>query len=1254
MAKAGLTIAISGTYNGRALEKARQDLAKMKIAAISEMGGAGQSLVEFGARAAEVGGEIHNMGYKMEQVGSTATRGITLPIVAAAAAVGAAAVNMDTSLTNVKKTVDGTDQQYQALKDSAIEFSKTNAVSASQIMDMQSLGAQLGFTIDELDEFGRVVSGLDIATNMDAETAGTEMAQFANITKMAHSDISNYGSAIVGLGNNMATTESDISSMAMRLAAAGTQVGMSQADILGLAAALSSMGVEAEAGGTAISTIMSQIDKDIATNSDAVETWAAAAGMSARGFADAWKNDPVQALTALLSNMEKTTAEGGNMSVMLEELGIDSVRQTDIMKRLAGNSDLVTKAVSLSNEEWEKNTALQNEVDNRNESMAARLQILQNKVVAVAEKVGTPLVNALLDVVDAAEPLVEGIGNAAQAFSDMEEEDQKMVLGLVGAAAAFGPVMTVAGKLTQGIGSLIVGVGRGAQTLALLKNELGTVREAFSLVRGGAGTAAEGMGLVGSSTTLVSCALGVLKTAMVGLGIGAAIALIGSVVTAIQGVIEHEQKVVDATYGLETAMGAAAEAYGSYADGAGTVADSLGNIKEHADEVIESQGKLAQSMADTWADYGTNAAMVDAYAQEIQELTQRYDENGNKVKLTADEQTRLKLAVDGFNEVTGSSISVTDAFNGVLDTSTETIRANAEAFKEQARAEAAIEMYKDVYKQQLQDAMALEEAQRALTEADEGWGIWLGDFPVIADEASVKHQELESSVNDLQESYDSAGRTMEQLLGVIDGSTATYANLDEALDSTGVKMEDFGQLTEGQLSALRDSFDGKLSSIVTTCNEQGIEIPQSLADAISANKSAVNEASEGLGNDVSAGIAQGIQDTGDQPKSGIEAVGNGIINWFKNLFGIHSPSTVMAELGRNIDLGLKAGIEESQGEPTNAVTSLGGLVQNAISGLPGWMQSLGTSAGGLLSTGLSSLSGAVQSAGSALFNAGKTGTNPITSALGGIGRQAGNLLAGGLNALTGSARNAGTNLNNSAQGGTNPVVSALGSIGSSAANCFSNAIGRASAWGSGHNLAGTAKDGMGSVDTYGTGCGLAGAFSNAVAWTSAWGSGQSLASSARDGLGSVETYGTGRNFSGGFLNGMNGVSVWNAAYNIGRSALGAIKSALGIASPSKEAAKVGEWFGEGAVLGMKSTEADIAAESRRMSQAMSLDPEPIVGYGSGGYAASSQTKAGQGRQFVFNVTINASASGEQQAAGIGRSIADELYLQFARRERAYA
>ncbi len=481
MGKASISIAISGSYNGSAVSKAEKSLERLAVRTAAAEGSISKSWAEAGAAAAVAGGQIYNTGQRMASAGDAMTAGITVPLAAAGVAAGKAAVDIDTALTGVRKTVDGTEEQYQQLKDAAIDFSQTNAVSADQMLDIEALGAQLGYTLDtmsngktEIQEFGEVVSGLDIATNMDAETAGTELAQFANITGMAKDQSENYASAIVNLGNNMATTESDISSMSMRVAAAGTQAGMSQSDILGFSAAMSSLGIEAEAGGTAFSQWVSTIDAAVATGGDQLETYASIAGMSADDFAASWQSSSTDTVQALLKGL----AASDNMTVSLEEMGVTGVRQSDVLKRLAGNTDLVSQALQISNQGWTENTALQKEVENRNDSMAAKLEMLKNKVTAIAEDVGTPLMNALLGVVDASEPLVQGIGDAAQAFADMDEGGQRMVLGMAGVAAAAGPVLSITGRMTQGLGSVVTAFGRFEQGAAVYADAMTTTNAA--------------------------------------------------------------------------------------------------------------------------------------------------------------------------------------------------------------------------------------------------------------------------------------------------------------------------------------------------------------------------------------------------------------------------------------------------------------------------------------------------------------------------------------------------------------------------------------------------------------------------------------------------------------------------------------------------------------------------------------------------------------------------------------------------------
>lgn len=129
---------------------------------------------------------------------------------------------------------------------------------------------------------------------------------------------------------------------------------------------------------------------------------------------------------------------------------------------------------------------------------------------------------------------------------------------------------------------------------------------------------------------------------------------------------------------------------------------------------------------------------------------------------------------------------------------------------------------------------------------------------------------------------------------------------------------------------------------------------------------------------------------------------------------------------------------------------------------------------------------------------------------------------------------------------------------------------------------------------------------------------------------------------------MNGPDIWSAAWNIGCSALSAIRSALGISSPSKEAMRVGEFFGEGAVLGMRNTERAIAAESNRLSDLMDLEPTPYGTYAVAGATAGQAQQAA--RQFVFNVTLNVSARSAAEGKAVGMSLAESLYQEIARQD----
>lgn len=762
---------------------------------------AGEKIEQIGDKAERAGSKIKDAGDKIqgfsggvERIGGALTAGITAPIIAAGTAAVMSATNIDSGLASVKKTVDGTAEQYQALKDTAIEFSKTNAVSAQQMLELDALGAQLGFGIDELELFGRVASGLDIATNMDAETAASEMAQFANITRMAHGDIEKYGSAIVNIGNNMATTESKVSEMSQRIAAAGTQTKMSQADILGWAGAMSSLGIEAEAGGTAFSTTISTIDAAVARGGKKLDTFAKIAGKSSENFAKSWKENSTQAFQDLLSGVD--SAE--NMTIALEEMGVTGIRQSDVLKRLAGNTDLVSKALGYANEGWEQNAALQTEVDNRNGSLSAKFEMLKNRVTAVAEQVGSPLAEALLDAVDAAEPLIEIVQDGAEAFSNMSEEEQQNILNNIAMVASLGPLLTVAGKVGGVFGGVVKGIGGATSAVGSFVKTLGQAK---------------------ATTGTMSTALGGLKGGLIGLGVAAAAVAAGFALKAWADYRDKIEKTEKAAMSFkdmeENVRGELDKNKGSLQDAGDGLKTYQGNINDtisKIDELRDSQVEANDKFMDSFKDFAVDEEMLGTYLETIREL------GNSSIPLTAEQQAQLNIAVQGYNEITGDSLEIIDAQTGKLSKNTDEVIANTNAYLKQAEIEVYQERIKEAIKERIQAEENLTSAQDKLKRAQEYQNELMKhaaeygeSYAYVLSAATAETAKCEQAVKDAEDGLRNANNTIkdgtdriadltlkeQEAKGITEQLTQKFGEFKDetkrAIEESGLSVADFAQ-----------------------------------------------------------------------------------------------------------------------------------------------------------------------------------------------------------------------------------------------------------------------------------------------------------------------------------------------------------------------------------------------------------------------------------------------------------------------------
>ncbi len=195
--------------------------------------------------------------------GAVAAAGATVSGIAAAAT--KTGIEFESAFAGVKKTVDATDEQLEVLKAGILDMSERMPESAAGIAAVAELAGQLGIETDAILGFTETMINLGESTNLAADEAASSLAKFANITGMSAENYENLGSAIVALGNNFATTEADIVEMSTRLASAGSVVGLTEPEILAISTALSSVGIEAEAGGSAISTLLKSMEQAVKT-----------------------------------------------------------------------------------------------------------------------------------------------------------------------------------------------------------------------------------------------------------------------------------------------------------------------------------------------------------------------------------------------------------------------------------------------------------------------------------------------------------------------------------------------------------------------------------------------------------------------------------------------------------------------------------------------------------------------------------------------------------------------------------------------------------------------------------------------------------------------------------------------------------------------------------------------------------------------------------------------------------------------------
>lgn len=403
--------------------------------------GALSQLNVFKSEGATVTDKLTGLGSAFTSAGKTLTKNVTVPLAGLGTVATKAAVDFESAFTGVRKTVDATEEEFAALSDGIKKMSSTMPQSASEIAGVMEVAGQLGVRgTDSLLQFTKTMVMLGDATNLSSEEAATSIARVMNIMGTSSEDVSRFGATIVDLGNNFATTESEIVAMTNRLAAGGKLAGLTEAELMALATAMSSVGIEAEAGGTAMTQTFNEIEKAVATGGEKLAEFARVSGMTSKEFATAWETSPITAIQSFITGLGKLDESGESAVLVLDNLGLTGIRQSNMLKSLGLASDLLADSIDTANKAWEENTALVNEAETRYGTTESKLAMLRNSAQNLAASFGE-LLTPMLDSLN--QTLQKVIGW----LSSLTDKQKQVIINILKITAVVGPVLLILGKV---------------------------------------------------------------------------------------------------------------------------------------------------------------------------------------------------------------------------------------------------------------------------------------------------------------------------------------------------------------------------------------------------------------------------------------------------------------------------------------------------------------------------------------------------------------------------------------------------------------------------------------------------------------------------------------------------------------------------------------------------------------------------------------------------------------------------------------
>lgn len=438
--------------------------------------------------SAAIGKGLTDIGDSMARTGALLSATVTAPVIAAGKSIIETTASFEAGMSKVAAISGASGSELEALSEKAKYMGETTKFSATEATEAFKYMAMAGWKTEDMLEGIEGIMALSAADGLDLATTSDIVTDALTAFGLSAKDSLHFADVLAKASSSANTNVQMLGESFKYIAPVAGSLGYSVEDVALALGLMANSGIKSSQAGTSLRQALSNMINPTETAAAIMEKYglslydANGQALPLMSVMDQLRNtfqniDESGAFDEINKQLEEGTITADEWEAKMEEImeQSDSTQLRDL-SALFGVRSLPSMLSIINATEKDfgsLNKAVQNAdgtakemSDTMMNNLNGQITILKSKLEGIAIQLGEILLPIVKDAVDELQKL-------ADAFGNLTEDQQKMVLKVAGFAAVAGPVLTVLGKLISGFGKLFSffgSGGAGAGFLAGLKN----------------------------------------------------------------------------------------------------------------------------------------------------------------------------------------------------------------------------------------------------------------------------------------------------------------------------------------------------------------------------------------------------------------------------------------------------------------------------------------------------------------------------------------------------------------------------------------------------------------------------------------------------------------------------------------------------------------------------------------------------------------------------------------------------------------